>query len=132
MRKTLRILLVALIVGCTKDNKTFTLKTISLNGYKKTNGLSELLYLKVLDDHAILLAQTKGYPSNLTLPTTFNVMPNVPMTLYNRSYTVQLWGDTTGYISSCKIDISEYKIIFPINIEVRNDSLSISTAGSWR
>lgn len=132
MRKILAILLVISLIGCTKDNKTFTLKTVSLNDYRKVNNRAERLYLKVLNDQAIPLAQTEGYPNDLILPATFNVLPVVPMTLYNRSYMVQLWGDTTGYISSCRINMDEYKIIFPIDMEVKNDSLNISLKGSWK
>jgi len=131
MRKILAILLAISLIGCNKDNKTFTLKTIRLNDYRKVNDWPERLYLKVLNDQAIPLAQTEGYPNNLILPATFNVLPVVSMTLYNRSYIVQLWGDSTGYISSCQINMDDYKIIFPIDMEITNDSLRISIEGSW-
>lgn len=132
MKKILAILLAISLTGCNKDNKTFTLKTIRLNDYRKVNDWPEKLYLKVLNDQAIPLAQTEGYPNYLILPATFNVLPVASMTLYNRSYTVQLWGDSTGYISSCQINMDDYKIIFPIDMEITNDSLRISVTGSWR
>lgn len=132
MKKILPILLAVLLSGCTKDNKTFTLKTIRLNDYKRTNLQTEKLYIKIYDDHAVLLTQTEGYPNDLTLPATIKVISRIPMTLYNRSYSMQLWGDSTGYISSCKVNMDEYKIIFPIDMEVMSDSLNISMMGSWK
>lgn len=53
------------------------------------------------------------------------------MTLYHKSYRVQLYGDVSGLIGACSVNMDEYKIIFPIDMEVKNDSLSISMTGSW-
>lgn len=132
MSKKLFIILALAIAGCAKDSKTFNLKTIKLNDYMQTNTPKQKLYLKVLGEGLTLLAHTEGYPSDLTLPATFKVIPTTPMTLYSKPYSVQLWGDSTGYISSCRINMEEYKIIFPIDMEVKSDSLNVSIMGNWR
>lgn len=130
MKKVL--FLVVLIAGCTKENKTFNLKTIRLNDYRHANLPAQKLYLEVFEDNIpVALARTGVYPSDLTLPATFIVHPKVPLTLYNKTYRFQLWGDSTGFISSCQTNMDEYKIIFPIEMEMKNDSLNISIAGSW-
>lgn len=133
MKNTLILFLAVLLTGCTKDNKTFSLKTIKLNDYWQGNLPVQKLHLEVFDDNtSVPLSQTDPYPSELTLPATFMVHPSVPMTLYNKTYRIQLWGDVTGYISSCQINMDEYKIIFPIDMEVKSDSLTVSIAGSWK
>lgn len=133
MNRLLMICLVLLCTGCKKENIAFTLKTIRLHEYRHANLPTQLLYLKVCeDDTAMVLAHTNGYPSSLTLPATFSVHPAIPMTLYKKHYRFQLWGDVSGYIGGCRVDMDEYKIIFPIDMEVTNDSLSISISGSWK
>lgn len=132
MNKTL-LLLAILFAGCSKDNKTFTLKMIRLNDYKRVNAPTQKLYLQVFEDNTKEpMAYTDFYPSDLTLPATFKVQPAIPMTLYKKVYYVQLWGDSSGYISTCRINMDEYKIIFPIDMEVKSDSLNISIMGSWQ
>lgn len=127
------ILLVLLLTGCTKDNKVFTLKTIRLNAYSEANLPAQKLYLEVFEDNGTTpLAHTAFYPSGLTLPALFKVAPSIPMTLYSKNYYVQLSGDSSGYIASCRINMEEYKIIFPIDMEVENDSLNVSIMGSWK
>lgn len=125
--------LVIFFTGCKKDDIAFTLKSVKLNEYRKTNLPDQKLYLKVCEeDTAVVLAQTEVYPSGLTLPATFAVRPAIPLNLYKRGYRFQLWGDISGYLAGCRVDMDEYKIIFPIDMEVRNDSLSISISGSWK
>jgi len=132
MKNILSLCLVLLLAACKKDNKTFSLKTIKLSDYRKTYLLPQKLYLEVFDGNSsTAIAHTDPYPSELTLPATFIVHPNVPMTLYNKKYKIQLWGDVSGYISGCQINMDEYKIIFPIDMEVESDSLTVSIAGSW-
>jgi len=126
-------LLAVVLAGCTKENRTFTLKTIKLNDYKRTNLPAQKLYLEFFDDDiAAPLAHTELYPNTLPLPATLNVYPPAPMTLYKKGYHVQLWGDSTGYISSCHIDMDDYKIIFPIDMDVKSDSLNVDLMGSWK
>ncbi len=133
MKRALAVLLLAVsLISCTKDNKIFNLKTIRLNECRQINKQTERLYLKIFDAHAVFLTQTESYPNDLPLPVTLKVKPNIPMALYKGSYFIQLWGDTTGYISSCRINMDEYKIIFPIDMEVKSDSLIISLQGSWK
>jgi hypothetical protein len=132
IKSTFILCLVILFGGCTKDNKTFTLKTIKLSDYLQTNLPSQKLHLEVFDDKtSSALAHTNPYPNELPLPTMFMVYPSIPMTLYNKAYRIELWGDVTGYISSCKVNMAEYKIIFPIDMEVKSDSLTVSIVGSW-
>jgi hypothetical protein len=133
MKNTLILCMVILFTGCAKDDKSFSLKTIKLHDYQRTNLPAQKLHLEVFDDNtSVALANTGPYPSDLTLPATFMVYPSVPMTLYNKTYRIELWGDITGYISSCKVNMEDYKIIFPIDMEVENDSLHISMAGGWK
>lgn len=134
MKKTTNLILflVVLLVSCSKENKVFSLKTVSLNGYKQTTTKIQKLYLKVFGDNvAVALGQTTLYPSDLPLPITFNVYPTVPMSLYRKTYTIQLWGDSSGFIHSCQINMDNYKIIFPIDMVVKSDSLNVSIMGSW-
>ncbi len=122
-----------LFAGCTRDDISFSLKTIRLNNYERKTTVHQKLHLEVFDDNkSVALASTDLYPSDLTLPASFKVDPAVPMALYKKAYHVQLWGDSTGYIGSCQINMDEYKIVFPIDMEVKNDSLNISIMGSWK
>ncbi|PZF74752.1 hypothetical protein [Taibaiella soli] len=126
-------LLAVVIGGCTKENKTFTLKTIKLNNYLRANLPAQKVYLKVFDDaNAAALAETELYASDLSLPATLNVHPSADMTLYKKGYHVELWGDSTGYIASCNIHMDDYKIVFPIDMDVKNDSLNVDIMGGWR
>lgn len=132
--KKISILCLAILfTRCTKSNKTFSMKTITLNDYLQINLPAQKLYLEIFDDKSTTaLARTAQYPSELTLPVTFMVHPSLQMTLYNKNYRIQLWGDVTGYISSCQIKMDSYKIIYPIDMEVSGDSLNISIAGNWK
>ncbi|PSK91215.1 hypothetical protein B0I18_106227 [Taibaiella chishuiensis] len=133
LKKLCFLLLLITAAGCAKNNKTFTLKTIRLDDYRHNTIPAQGLYLKIYGDPAAAtLAQTASYPSELTLPAVFTVSPALPMTLYKNACTVQLWGETTGYISSCSVDMHAYKIVFPIDMEVKSDSLDISLQGSWQ
>jgi hypothetical protein len=122
------------LASCTKDNKIFSLKTIRLNDCRSANIHIQKVYFKVFTDNnmATPLTTTDVYPGYLTLPATFKVAPTLQMTLYSKTYYVQLWGDSTGYIGACKIIMADYKIMFPIDMEVKNDSLNISIMGSWK
>lgn len=132
MKKLFVLFLVFSFTSCSKDNKTFNLKTITLNDYQRTNLPAQKLHLEVFEDNrSDAIAHTDLYPSNLTLPATFIVHPSVPMALYKKAYRFQLRGDSTGYISSCGTNMKEYKIIFPIDMEVKNDSMAISIKGNW-
>ncbi|WP_142688608.1 hypothetical protein [Chitinophaga polysaccharea] len=127
------LLIALLLLSCNKDNKEFTLKAIKLNSYKMPANAAEHLFLKILDiSHpGDPLAVTRSYPAQLTLPATFSVSPAVKWKLYRKGYHIELWGDSTGRIGACDVNMEEYKIIFPIDMEVKSDDLNVSIMGSW-
>ncbi len=126
-------LLTLALAGCTKESKTFTLKTVRLNEYRRMGFPAQKLHLEVFgENNPDPLANTGYYPADLTLPASFKMYPSLPMNLYSDAYEVQLWGDSSGHIGTCRINMEEYKIIFPIDMEVKNDSLNISIIGSWQ
>lgn len=131
MRYMYFLLLAILFAGCAKENKTFSLKTLRLNDYREKNLPVQKLHLEVFDGNTQLV-HTDDYPSELTLPATFGIHSAIPMTLYNKTYLIKLWGDSSGCIGTCRIDVDAYQIIFPIDMEVKNDSLSVSVMGSWK
>ena len=131
MKKWWIICLALLCAGCKKEDIAFTLKSVRLNEYRKTNLPAQKLYLKVCEeDTAVVLARTEKYPSDLTLPAVFAIRPLIPLNLYKKGYRFQLCGDVSGYLAGCRVDMDEFKIIFPSDMEVSNDSLSISISGS--
>lgn len=94
---------------------------------------AQKLYFKVFkSDSESPLTQTGFYPSDYTMPAAFKVFPSAEMQLYGKAYNVQLWSKTAGYLGRCDIDMDEYKIVFPIDMEIKNDSLNISIQGSWQ
>ncbi len=121
-----------LVVGCNKDRKTFTLKTVKLNSYSESKHSSQNLFVKVVDKNDIVLNTTGKYPGSFTLPATFAIDPSLNLKLYKDQYTVQLWGDSTGLIGSSEINMDEYKIIFPIDMETESEEVSFNLAGSWK
>ncbi|WP_341839202.1 hypothetical protein [Chitinophaga caseinilytica] len=132
IKKLFLVMAVGMMAACGKENRTFRLKTIRLNDYRHQNPTDQKRYLKVFGDNGQgAIAETGFYPAGQTLPATFGIHPSIPMTLYHKSYRVPLWGDVSGLIGTCSVDMGEYKIIFPIDMEVKNDSLSISITGSW-
>ncbi len=133
IKKIPTLLLLILSAGCAREHKTFTLKTITLHDYRATGTGAQQLYLKVSGaPGTATLGQTGVYPAGLTLPVIFKVTPAIPMLLYQNNYTIELWGDSSGYISSCGVHMEAYKIVFPIDMEVKNDSLAVSLQGSWQ
>lgn len=102
MKRTIFLWMMVLLASCGKENRTFSLKTIRLNEYSRS-----------------------------ALPATFGIHPHIPMTLYNRTFRFQLWGDVSGFVGGCEVDMRSYKIIFPIDMEVKSDSVGISIVGSW-
>ena len=126
------LLLVVLFAGCKKEDSVFTLKTVKLNKYPHTS-ISQRLYLKVFNENLnTVLSQTDVYPSDLTLPASFSITPQISLKPYKEHYRFELWGDVSGLIGSCQMNMDDYKIIFPIDMEVKSDSLIISATGSWR
>lgn len=121
-----------LFVGCNKNRKTFTLKSVKVNSYNAAKHFSQNIFVKITENDEIVLAITASYPADLTLPATFAVNPHLELKLYKNNYTVQLWGDSTGFISRSQINMDEYKIIFPIDMETKSDDVSFNVAGSWK
>jgi len=138
MNKIIRIFslisLVFLLFSCGNDDRTFQLKTVKLTEYARRESLPEQnLYIKVFkDDVPTSIAQTETYPSSLPLPVVLKVHPSPEMNLYAESYHIELWGDVTGYIGNCSVDMDNYKIVFPIDMEVKSENLEVSMQGSWR
>ena len=133
--KLKHILIILLILNglfsCNNDDNTFHLKTVKLLEYSK-NLPEQKLYIKAFsDDLPESIAQTEEYPSTLPLPATLKMYPSPSMNLYGKNYHLELWGGISGYIRRCDIDMDDYKIVFPIDMEIENDSLSISMQGTW-
>lgn len=121
-----------LLLSCNKDKKTFTLKTVKLNSYTQSKHSAQNLFVKVVDENGTVLNITDNYPGSFTLPATFAIDPTLKLKLYKNQYAVQLWGDSIGLIGSSEINMDEYKIIFPIDMETKSEDVSFNVAGSWR
>lgn len=132
----LKHILISLLIlnglfSCNNDDNTFHLKTVKLLEYSK-NLPEQKLYIKAFsDDLPDSIAQTEEYPSTLPLPATLKMYPSPNMNLYGKKYHLELWGGISGYIGRCDIDMDDYKIVFPIDMEIENESLSISMQGTW-
>lgn len=121
-----------LLLSCNKDRKTFTLKTIKLSSYSPSKHSTQNLFIKILNSNGAVLNTTDNYPGSLTLPATYAIEPTLKLKLYKNQYTIQLWGDSSGFIGSSEINMDDYKIIFPIDMEVKNEDLSFNIKGSWK
>jgi hypothetical protein len=133
--KLKHILIILLILNglfsCNNDDNTFHLKTVKLLEYSK-NLPEQKLYIKAFsDDLPESIAPTEEYTSTLPFPATLKMYPSPSMNLYGKNYHLELWGGISGYIGRCDIDMDDYKIVFPIDMEIENDSLSISMQGTW-
>jgi hypothetical protein len=108
------------------------MKSIALNHYNKAQYPAQNLFLKVVaKDESNVLATTEYYPGIYTLPATFAINPFLKLHLYKDPVIIQLWGDSTGFIASSTLNMKEYKIIYPINMETKNGNVSFSVMGSW-
>lgn len=123
----------AWLLSCNNDDNTFHLKSVKLNEFSQRKDLpKQKLYIKAFsDDLPVALAQTEDYPSDMPLPASLKIYPTANMNLYGKPYHLELWGNINGYIGRCNINMDDYKIVFPIEMEVENDSLNISILGSW-
>ncbi|HEY8400868.1 MAG TPA: hypothetical protein VIK89_06380 [Cytophagaceae bacterium] len=108
------------------------MKSIRLNFYEKDKYPSQNIYLKVVkeDGHEVLTT-TDFYPGHLTLPVTFAITSSLKLYLYKEPAIIELWGATSGYITSKSIEMEEYKIIFPIEMDAENETVSYTVMGSW-
>ncbi|WP_299253355.1 hypothetical protein [uncultured Cytophaga sp.] len=110
------------------------MKTVKLNDYDKSKFPDQNLSIKVIDTSPLnVIASSESYPSSQTLPATFNLSPHPQVHLYkDKNITVQLWGDVSGLMGYSTIDMKEYKIIYPIDMETKEGSTSFSVAGTWQ
>ncbi|MDN3551547.1 hypothetical protein [Mucilaginibacter aquaedulcis] len=134
MKNILLIAFVAIcMIACRKDDQNFKLKTITINSYTKKEFPAQRLYVRVIDavDTQRLIGKSESYPSNLPLPVTLAVPSSQKQTLYKNTCYVQLWGDSTGMISSAKMNMDLYKISFPLSMNVSNKDMDITLSGSW-
>jgi len=109
------------------------MKQVKLNAYQKSSYPTQNLSVKIINEASPtnVLATTESYPSTLPLPITLALTPKPEVHLYKDHITVQLWGDVSGLIASSTIDMKEYKIIYPIDMETKNSNVSFSVMGSW-
>lgn len=129
----LPVLCILILTGCKKDRYVFTLKNVKLNEYHKSGYPVQNLFIKIVsaDNANNALATTEEYPGQLPLPVTFGIHPSARIHLYRDRIAVQLWGETSGLIASSTVDMKEYKIIYPIEMETENDAVSFTLLGSW-
>jgi hypothetical protein len=125
--------LAGLLVSCNKTKQDFKINTVTLIAHRPVQHPQELLYLRFLDgaDSSQVIGVTSGYPANLPLPATLLVTPAFRLQLYRNPCYVQLWGDSTGLIGSCRVNMDNYKIIFPLEMDVENAEMKVSLAGKW-
>lgn len=126
-------LFLLLLFGCSKKNKEFTLKTVTLNSHRALTSPSEPLRIRFLDgaDTQHILATTAAYPASLPLPAVLSVHPAFQLPLYKHPFFVQLWGDSTGLIGTAELDMDDYKIIFPLEMEIKGADLDVTVSGGW-
>ena len=130
------ILVFLLIIGisaCSKEDENFKLKTVTLTAYKGAALSQQRIYIKIVDaaDTARVVGKSASYPSDLSLPATLGLESAVKQPFYKNTCYVQLWGDTDGMISSVKVNMDKYKIIFPLAMEVGNEVFEVTLSGSW-
>lgn len=125
--------LVLNITACRKDNQNFKLKTVTINAYPRKNLPLQHIYVRIVDaaDTALVLDKSDLYPSNLPLPVVLKVSLGMKKMLYKNSCVVQLWGDLSGLLSSEKLNMTNYKIIFPLEMDVENREMNVKLSGSW-
>ena len=130
---TLLAIIIVSMTACQKDNQNFKLKTVTINAYtNKSSGLQHV-YVRIVDaaDTQRLVGKSASYPSNLPLPVTLGITSSAKQALYKQTCIVQLWADSTGLISSQRINMDSYKIIFPLEMDVKNKDMDVMLSGSW-
>jgi hypothetical protein len=127
------IALAGLFAGCNKKGQDFKIKSVTLTAHRAIQYPQQLLRFRFLDgaDSSQVIGVTSGYPANLPLPVTLLVEPAFKLKLYKNPCYVQLWGDSTGLIGSCRVNMDNYKIIFPLEMDVANDDLKATLTGKW-
>lgn len=138
MAKILRkcFLLVAssvLLFNCDNEHKEFQLNSIKLKSYKKSDNIGEKLYFRVVDggESDKILATTDRFSANSTMPILLGLDAKVRYKLYSEPFLIQLVSDSTNVIGSTFVNMDEYKIVFPIDMEIENEEMDITISGSW-
>ena len=138
MRSFFILFLVLIFVfgGCKKKERIeFTLHNLTLKTFHKEHYPSQKLFLKVILKGAStneVLAVTDMYPGEYTLPAKFGVEQAPHLNFYKQDYEIELWGDSSGYISSNPIHLKDYKIIYPLEMETKNSGTNIVLSGTWK
>lgn len=129
------MLLLSLMACKKKEKIEFTLNNLTLKSIKQDNLPSQKLYIKVLMLDNIteeVLATTNKYPGEYTLPVKYGLENPVKMNFYKHTYAVALYGDSSGYIEKNTVNINDYKILYPLDMETKNNGLEIVLSGTWR
>lgn len=125
-----------LLVACKKKEKIeFTLTNLTLKKLNKENLPKQNLFLKVIrqeNSNEQILVTTDKYPSEYTLPAKFGIEKPIKMNFYKNTYRVALYGDSSGYIGSNPINIKDYKILYPLDMETEENGISIVLSGTWK
>lgn len=132
-RYVLVILTVLVMVRCSMDRYIFTLNAVTLD-YPEDDGYPDQnLRIRICnaDNPEEVLATTKPYPSTMTLPATFAIEPSLDFHLYKKPIAVQLWGDSTGVITTSVVNMNDYKIVFPLEMEMKSAKARFTLHGSW-
>ena len=127
------VLLLVGVNACSKKDENFKLKTVTLTAYKGKALNQQRVYIRIVDagDTARVVGQSVSYPSDLPLPATLSLESAVKQPFYKNTCYVQLWGNTDGMISTVKVNMDKYKIIFPLAMEVGNEVFDVTLSGSW-
>ncbi|OQP52651.1 hypothetical protein A4H97_25365 [Niastella yeongjuensis] len=127
------IALVLTLISCNKKGQDFKIKSVTLLAHRPLQYTRELLRVRLLDgvDSQKVIGETAGYPASLPLPATLLVNPAFQLKLYSQPCYVQLWGDSTGLIGTAKLNMKDYKIIFPLEMEVGNADMKVTLTGKW-
>ena len=127
------IALVLVFISCNKKGQDFKIKSVTLLAHRPLQYPQELLRVRFLDgtDSQKVIGITAGYPANGPLPATMLVDPAFRLKLYSRPCYVQLWGDSSGLIGSAKVNMDDYKIIFPLEMELENADMKVTLTGKW-
>lgn len=130
---TLFAIIILSLTACRKDDQNFKLKTVTINAYTNNAAGLQQIYVRIVDaaDTARVIGKSASYPSNLPLPVTLGITSSLKQALYNHTCVVQLWSGAAGLISSQKMNMDSYKIIFPLEMDVKNKDMDITLSGSW-
>lgn len=125
-----------LLVACKKKEEIeFTLNSLTLKSGKLNDLPVQKIYLKVLkldDSNQEVVITTNKYSSEYTLPVKYSIDEPVKMNFYKHTYAVALYGDSSGYIEKNIVNINDYKILYPLDMETENNGFAIILSGTWR